>query len=159
MQSLRLIIKLSASSAGVIPCFVFCSGILLETQCLITRYNGVKQGPIIIHRWNELLRNSQSEDLVFIGQTVRNGPTADLPFFEVSNCFSANLEFIFHHPKSHSTISRNPFPNGFDHFRLSNGWFSSTAFVIFEIFTAVPKSCIPFINPCTRESIVTLSLF
>jgi hypothetical protein len=43
--------------------------------------------------------------------------------------------------------------------RCSNGCWSSTKFVIFEIFTAVLKSCIPLKNPCTRDNIVTISLF
>jgi hypothetical protein len=30
--------------------------------------------------------------------------------------------------------------------------------IIFEILMAVPKSCIPFKNPCTRDSIVTITL-
>jgi hypothetical protein len=46
-----------------------------------------------------------------------------------------------------------------DHVRRSNGCWSSTAFVIFEMFTAVPKYCIPLKQPCTRECIFTLSLF
>jgi hypothetical protein len=64
---------------------------------------------------------------------------------------------LFQHPKGHSTISRNQFTNYFDRVRCSNGCWSSTAFIS-EIFTAVPKSCTPFKNPCTRESIVTISL-
>jgi hypothetical protein len=36
---------------------------------------------------------------------------------------------------------------------------SHPSIVIFEIFMAMLKSCTPFKNPYTRESIVTISLF
>jgi hypothetical protein len=67
--------------------------------------------------------------------------------------------FLFHYPKSHSTISLNKFTNCFNHVKCLNGFRLSTAFVIFEIFAAVPKSCISLKNPCTRESVVTINLF
>jgi hypothetical protein len=67
--------------------------------------------------------------------------------------------FLFHHPKSNSTISWTQFTNCFDHVRCSNSCRSSTAFIIFKIFTAIPKSWTPLKNQCTRKSIVTISLF
>jgi hypothetical protein len=111
-----------------------------------------------------LLTGLQSESLLLISQTVQNKPSTDLLFSEIfhqdfSNCFSAKFEFPIHHPKSYSTISWNQFPNCFDHVRCLNGCWWSTAFVIVLIFTAAPKFCIPFKDSCTRESIVTISLF
>jgi hypothetical protein len=59
--------------------------------------------------------------------------------------------FLFHHPKSHPTIIWNQLTSCLDHVRCSNGCWSSTAFVIFEIFTAVPKSCIPLKKPVYKR--------
>jgi hypothetical protein len=68
---------------------------------LITRYYWVKQAAIIIHRLNTLLTSWQSEGLLFICETVRNKPSAYLPFSEsfhcyFENCFSDNFESLFH---------------------------------------------------------------
>jgi hypothetical protein len=55
--------------------------IILETPDIITRYNWVKQGKIIIHRLSKFLLSLQSYSLPYIGQAVRNKPRADLWFW------------------------------------------------------------------------------
>jgi hypothetical protein len=80
------------SLSSAIPCFAFFLAYWKQTG-LITRYNSVKQGSIIIHKLNKLLISLQSESLLFVGPTVRNKPRADLPFSEIfhqetANCFS-----------------------------------------------------------------------
>jgi hypothetical protein len=123
----------------------FCLGIIQKLPVLITCYSWVTQGMIIIHRLNKLLACLQSESLFFsLIKQSRTNPVQISVFqylpLGIYKLFSANFYFLFHHPKL-LTISWNQFPNCFSQVVFER-LFVSTVSVLFDILTAILKSCI-----------------
>jgi hypothetical protein len=122
----------------------------------ITHYSWVQHG-MIINRLNKLLTSLQSESLLFTGQAVWNKHSTDLPLrFCNFFFFFANFEFLFHHLKSHSTISLNQFPNCFDHFKCLNDCYPLRTSLR---FWRLSRNIAHDSKTRVQESIVTISLF
>jgi hypothetical protein len=104
----------------------FCLGIKLETPGLITHTAESSKKRSSSTDW---IRSWQACSLRAFCSSVKQCGTnlAQIFHYDSGHCFSSNFEFLFHHPKSHSTISWNQFPNCFDYVRRSNGCQSSTA--------------------------------
>jgi hypothetical protein len=145
--------------ASAISCFVSLFGVHTGNTRPHHQCNWAKQGMIIIHRLNKLLTCLQAESLLFIEQTTRNNPIADLLFSEILRMVTLLIYSCCSRIQKSFDCQLKSFPELFWSCQVFERLLIVHCIRDLRDFHCRPEFLRTFENPCTRENVVTKSLF